>query len=243
MHTHSPVNHSSINHLFPSCLSLNAKLTVSHCSLSLDAKLTAVLLYKYVTAPLIDSFLRSRSSSDHEATAMMKAQFMSLWDGLDTDHHCQVHTHSHTHTHTYIWNVRLLLCFHKTGGLMISKCSVQILLICSVCLCHPSLSLPVSPVRWSSWEPLTVLRIWTLPSWGECPPGFTSTSLYAHTHSTHTHTHTHTHRDSHILSLTYSVYNTVYRWVNQLRFVFLQSLRQREQILHLILENESVRST
>ncbi|KAI4790249.1 hypothetical protein KUCAC02_034745 [Chaenocephalus aceratus] len=38
----------------------------------------------------IDSFLRSRSSSDHEATAMMKAQFMSLWDGLDTDTHCQV---------------------------------------------------------------------------------------------------------------------------------------------------------
>ncbi|KAK5615340.1 ATPase AAA domain-containing protein 1-B [Crenichthys baileyi] len=38
----------------------------------------------------IDSFLRSRSSSDHEATAMMKAQFMSLWDGMDTDHHCQV---------------------------------------------------------------------------------------------------------------------------------------------------------
>jgi len=30
----------------------------------------------------IDSFLRSRSSTDHEATAMMKAQFMSLWDGL-----------------------------------------------------------------------------------------------------------------------------------------------------------------
>ncbi|XP_043957923.1 outer mitochondrial transmembrane helix translocase isoform X1 [Gambusia affinis] len=38
----------------------------------------------------IDSFLRSRSNSDHEATAMMKAQFMSLWDGLDTDHHYQV---------------------------------------------------------------------------------------------------------------------------------------------------------
>ncbi|KAL1273856.1 hypothetical protein QQF64_026670 [Cirrhinus molitorella] len=32
----------------------------------------------------IDSFLRNRSSMDHEATAMMKAQFMSLWDGLDT---------------------------------------------------------------------------------------------------------------------------------------------------------------
>lgn len=39
---------------------------------------------------LLDSFLRNRSSSDHEATAMMKAQFMSLWDGLDTDHSCQV---------------------------------------------------------------------------------------------------------------------------------------------------------
>uniref|UniRef100_A0AAZ3Q1M1 Outer mitochondrial transmembrane helix translocase n=1 Tax=Oncorhynchus tshawytscha TaxID=74940 RepID=A0AAZ3Q1M1_ONCTS len=38
----------------------------------------------------IDSFLRSRSSSDHEATAMMKAQFMSLWDGLETDYNCQV---------------------------------------------------------------------------------------------------------------------------------------------------------
>ncbi|XP_072485046.1 outer mitochondrial transmembrane helix translocase isoform X1 [Notamacropus eugenii] len=38
----------------------------------------------------IDSFLRNRSSSDHEATAMMKAQFMSLWDGLDTDYSCQV---------------------------------------------------------------------------------------------------------------------------------------------------------
>ncbi|CAI5660375.1 unnamed protein product [Oreochromis niloticus] len=38
----------------------------------------------------IDSFLRSRSSSDHEVTAMMKAQFMSLWDGLETDHQCQV---------------------------------------------------------------------------------------------------------------------------------------------------------
>ncbi|XP_068957894.1 outer mitochondrial transmembrane helix translocase isoform X4 [Petaurus breviceps papuanus] len=40
--------------------------------------------------PPKDSFLRNRSSSDHEATAMMKAQFMSLWDGLDTDYSCQV---------------------------------------------------------------------------------------------------------------------------------------------------------
>ncbi|XP_003743323.1 ATPase family AAA domain-containing protein 1 [Galendromus occidentalis] len=33
----------------------------------------------------VDSFLRVRDSTDHEATAMMKAQFMSLWDGLATD--------------------------------------------------------------------------------------------------------------------------------------------------------------
>ena len=37
-----------------------------------------------------DSFLRSRSSSDHEATLMIKTQFMSFWDGLITDPSCQV---------------------------------------------------------------------------------------------------------------------------------------------------------
>lgn len=29
-----------------------------------------------------DSFLRDRNTQDHEATAMMKAQFMCLWDGF-----------------------------------------------------------------------------------------------------------------------------------------------------------------
>lgn len=38
----------------------------------------------------IDSFLRTRNAQDHEATAMMKAQFMSLWDGLITDSSCTV---------------------------------------------------------------------------------------------------------------------------------------------------------
>ncbi|KIH55859.1 ATPase, AAA family [Ancylostoma duodenale] len=32
----------------------------------------------------IDSFLRDRQANDHEATAMMKAQFMSLWDGFSS---------------------------------------------------------------------------------------------------------------------------------------------------------------
>lgn len=38
----------------------------------------------------IDSLLRARNSTDHEATAMMKAQFMSFWDGLITDPNCTV---------------------------------------------------------------------------------------------------------------------------------------------------------
>ncbi|KAL8597382.1 hypothetical protein ACOMHN_056145 [Nucella lapillus] len=38
----------------------------------------------------IDSFLRSRTSNDHEATAMIKTQFMSFWDGLLTDPDCRV---------------------------------------------------------------------------------------------------------------------------------------------------------
>ncbi|XP_048761548.1 outer mitochondrial transmembrane helix translocase-like isoform X2 [Ostrea edulis] len=38
----------------------------------------------------IDSFLRSRSSQDHEATAMIKAQFMSMWDGIITDPNCLI---------------------------------------------------------------------------------------------------------------------------------------------------------
>jgi len=38
----------------------------------------------------IDSFLRSRKAFDHEATAMMKAQFLSLWDGFQSDPTCKV---------------------------------------------------------------------------------------------------------------------------------------------------------
>ena len=38
----------------------------------------------------IDSFLRSRQSGDHEVTGMMKAEFMSLWDGLTTAEDSQI---------------------------------------------------------------------------------------------------------------------------------------------------------
>ena len=33
----------------------------------------------------VDSFLRERQSTDHEITSMLKAEFMTLWDGLTTD--------------------------------------------------------------------------------------------------------------------------------------------------------------
>jgi SpoVK/Ycf46/Vps4 family AAA+-type ATPase len=39
---------------------------------------------------LTDSFLRVRASNDHEATSMMKTQFMSFWDGLMTDENCWI---------------------------------------------------------------------------------------------------------------------------------------------------------
>jgi len=38
----------------------------------------------------IDSFLRARSSSDHEATNMIKTQFMCFWDGLMTKKHAKI---------------------------------------------------------------------------------------------------------------------------------------------------------
>ncbi|CAG8566840.1 394_t:CDS:10 [Paraglomus occultum] len=38
----------------------------------------------------IDAFLKERRSSDHEVTGLMKAEFMSLWDGLTTDENTQI---------------------------------------------------------------------------------------------------------------------------------------------------------
>lgn len=48
---------------------------------SLAQKLQPVVIF----IDEIDAFLRLRQTSDHETTAMMKAQFMSLWDGLESD--------------------------------------------------------------------------------------------------------------------------------------------------------------
>lgn len=48
---------------------------------SLAAKLQPCIVF----IDEIDSFLRSRNTHDHEATAMMKTQFMMLWDGLSTE--------------------------------------------------------------------------------------------------------------------------------------------------------------
>ncbi|XP_063723222.1 outer mitochondrial transmembrane helix translocase-like isoform X2 [Symsagittifera roscoffensis] len=38
----------------------------------------------------VDSFLRNRDSSDHEATAMIKAEVMALWDGITTETNTQI---------------------------------------------------------------------------------------------------------------------------------------------------------
>ena len=38
-----------------------------------------------IVVTMTDSLLRVRDQHDHEATAMIKAQFMQLWDGLATD--------------------------------------------------------------------------------------------------------------------------------------------------------------
>ena len=49
-----------------------------HALFSLAQKLAPTIIF----IDEIDSFLRERSRGDHEATGMMKAEFMSLWDGL-----------------------------------------------------------------------------------------------------------------------------------------------------------------
>ncbi|KAH8400503.1 hypothetical protein KR222_002161 [Zaprionus bogoriensis] len=53
---------------------------------SLAAKIQPCIIF----VDEIDSFLRARNSNDHEATAMMKTQFMMLWDGLSTNHNSAV---------------------------------------------------------------------------------------------------------------------------------------------------------
>ena len=66
----------------------------SPLNLTLDLLLLKVHVHTYTEVSIIifflDSFLRSRSSQDHEATAMIKAQFMSMWDGIITDPHCRI---------------------------------------------------------------------------------------------------------------------------------------------------------
>jgi len=47
---------------------------------TLAAKLSPCIIF----IDEVDSLLRSRDTHDHEATAMVKAQFMQMWDGLET---------------------------------------------------------------------------------------------------------------------------------------------------------------
>ncbi|KAI9207620.1 AAA-domain-containing protein [Polychytrium aggregatum] len=57
-----------------------------HALFSLAKKLEPTIIF----IDEIDSFLRERTSSDHEATSMMKAEFMSLWDGLASGQNSRV---------------------------------------------------------------------------------------------------------------------------------------------------------
>jgi len=53
---------------------------------SLSKKLAPTIIF----IDEIDAFLRKRSINDHDITATMKAEFMSLWDGLSTADSCRV---------------------------------------------------------------------------------------------------------------------------------------------------------
>lgn len=56
--------------------------------------MTAVFSLAYKLQPAIifidevDSFLGKRRSTDFEAMATMKTEFMALWDGFSTDREC-----------------------------------------------------------------------------------------------------------------------------------------------------------
>jgi ATPase family AAA domain-containing protein 1 len=58
-----------------------------HALFTLARKLEPCIIFidEVRTTNQIDAFMRQRSSIDNEATAMMKAEFMTLWDGLATN--------------------------------------------------------------------------------------------------------------------------------------------------------------
>jgi SpoVK/Ycf46/Vps4 family AAA+-type ATPase len=53
---------------------------------SLSKKLSPTIIF----IDEIDSFLSARRSTDHESSAVVKAQFMTLWDGFLQDSGAQV---------------------------------------------------------------------------------------------------------------------------------------------------------
>ena len=60
---------------------LNATLFAVAAIFSLAHKLQPAIIF----IDEVDSFLRKRSSRDHEVSAKMKTEFMALWDGFTTD--------------------------------------------------------------------------------------------------------------------------------------------------------------
>ena len=72
------------------CLTLFLQINELLCSVPLFS-VSAVFSLAYKLQPAIifidevDSFLGQRRSTDHEAMANMKTEFMALWDGFSTD--------------------------------------------------------------------------------------------------------------------------------------------------------------
>lgn len=73
---------------------VRARNTCRHCSLwqekfnlasSSSMRLVWQRLLKVLKGRHLDALLRTRTMSDYETTALVKAQFMSLWDGFSND--------------------------------------------------------------------------------------------------------------------------------------------------------------
>ncbi|CAM5177921.1 unnamed protein product [Eretmochelys imbricata] len=73
-----------------------------------------------VLLSLTGSFLQNCSSADHEANAMIKAQFISLWDGLESRSDCQVPAdrgegscYSGANCHDFVMSLIIMIFFLK----------------------------------------------------------------------------------------------------------------------------------
>ncbi|XP_074796002.1 outer mitochondrial transmembrane helix translocase-like [Natator depressus] len=96
------------------------KLTAAVFLLVTKIQLCIILIDK------IGSFLQNCSSTDHEANAMIKAQFMSLWDGLKSRSDCQMLRQQQDILKLILTRINMRLC-----TLLLLRCAQEAVL-CSV---------------------------------------------------------------------------------------------------------------